>query len=41
MLIVMLAASLGGAVGAPGDTCLPWATGVWGEQPNRNRVDDS
>jgi hypothetical protein len=29
----MLAASLGGAVGAPGDTCLPWATGVWGERP--------
>ena len=39
-LIVMLAASLGDAVGAPGDTCLPWATGVWGEQPSRNRVDD-
>jgi hypothetical protein len=36
----MLAASLGGVVGAPGDTCLPWATGVWGEQPIRNRVDD-
>jgi hypothetical protein len=30
MLIVMLAASLGGAVGAPGGTCLPWAIGVWG-----------
>jgi hypothetical protein len=39
-LIVMLAASLGDAVGEPGDTCLPWATGVWGEQPSRNRVDD-
>jgi hypothetical protein len=39
-LPVLLAASLGAAVGAPGDTCLPWTTGVRGEQPNRNRVDD-
>jgi len=32
-LIVMLTASLGGAVGAPGDTCLPWATACGKNSP--------